>query len=325
MPATSPATASGSSTPCREGVGKAWFAHRARRAGADRRSRCASGSAARRRCGVDGVRAKVDAAATEWVQEQLDRFRVEILNTTGRHARRLSRACASRRRHPEAVTVELRANERAATKDRERRRSARATRVTSSPTPTASSRSTSTTGSAGSSRPSSRGPASSPGTATRAARRRRRCGSPTRTTRSEWASLQPDFIVVSRRDDGSLAASIVDPHGDYLADARAKLRALADFAERFGDRFVRIESVAKADDGSLRVLDLGDPAVRAAVAGVRRRQGHRPLRVRARAAIPVNPSVAAASVGIQSATTGPIRDGWRSRACHARPPLALRG
>ncbi len=81
----------------------------------------------------------------------------------------------------------------------------------------------------------------------------------------DWASLQPDFIVVSRRTDGTLGASIVDPHGDYLADARAKLHALAAFAERFGDRFVRIESVAKVEDGSLRVLDLGDPAVRAEV------------------------------------------------------------
>ena len=81
----------------------------------------------------------------------------------------------------------------------------------------------------------------------------------------EWASLQPDFIVVSRRTDGTLGASIVDPHGDYLADARAKLQALAAFAERFGDRFVRIESVAKVEDGSLRVLDLADPAVRAEV------------------------------------------------------------
>ncbi len=32
-----------------------------------------------------------------------------------------------------------------------------------------------------------------------------------------------------------------------------------------GDRFVRIESVAKVEDGSLRVLDLADPAVRAEV------------------------------------------------------------
>jgi hypothetical protein len=60
-------------------------------------------------------------------------------------------------------------------------------------------------------------------------------------------------------------ASIVDPHGDYLADARAKLEALADFAGRFADQFVRIESVAKVDDGTLRVLDLADSAVRNAV------------------------------------------------------------
>lgn len=70
---------------------------------------------------------------------------------------------------------------------------------------------------------------------------------------------------MSRRSDGTLGASIVDPHGDHLADARAKLRALAAFAEQFGDRFVRIESVAKVEDGSLRVLDLADAAVRADV------------------------------------------------------------
>lgn len=81
----------------------------------------------------------------------------------------------------------------------------------------------------------------------------------------EWASLQPDFVVISRRDDHSLGAAIVDPHGDHLADAKAKLRALADFAERHEGRFVRVESVAKVDDGSLRVLDLTDEDVRAAV------------------------------------------------------------
>jgi type III restriction enzyme len=62
-----------------------------------------------------------------------------------------------------------------------------------------------------------------------------------------------------------LAASIVDPHGDYLADAKAKLRALADFADSHGDRFLRIQSVSKAADGSLRVLDLLEADVRKAV------------------------------------------------------------
>lgn len=77
-----------------------------------------------------------------------------------------------------------------------------------------------------------------------------------------WASLQVDFIVVSRRDDGSLGASIVDPHGDDLADAEAKLLALAQFAEDHGDEFVRIWSVSSTGGGSLRYLDLQDAAVR---------------------------------------------------------------
>jgi type III restriction enzyme len=80
-----------------------------------------------------------------------------------------------------------------------------------------------------------------------------------------WASLQVDFLIVSRRDEGSLAASIVDPHGDHLADAKGKLRALADFAETHGDRFIRVVSIAKGSDGTLRVLDLLEPHVRQAV------------------------------------------------------------
>ena len=70
---------------------------------------------------------------------------------------------------------------------------------------------------------------------------------------------------MSEQDNGKLAASIIDPHGDHLADARAKLWALADYAEKYGDEFVRIESVAEAADKTLRVLDMKDPAVRAAV------------------------------------------------------------
>ena len=74
----------------------------------------------------------------------------------------------------------------------------------------------------------------------------------------KWGSLQVDFVIISRRDNGSLAASIVDPHGDHLADAKAKLRGLADFAEKFGE-YIRIESIAKVTDGQLRSLDLLTP------------------------------------------------------------------
>lgn len=70
--------------------------------------------------------------------------------------------------------------------------------------------------------------------------------------------------MVSRRGDGTLGASIVDPHGDHLADARSKLRAHASLAAEFAERFARIESIARVDQG-LRVLDQREKAVRSAV------------------------------------------------------------
>ena len=53
----------------------------------------------------------------------------------------------------------------------------------------------------------------------------------------DWKSMQPDFIFVTRNSDGALAASIVDPRGHHLADALAKLRGLAAFAEKHADRY----------------------------------------------------------------------------------------
>jgi len=58
--------------------------------------------------------------------------------------------------------------------------------------------------------------------------------------------------------------SIIDPHGDYLADKGAKLQTLARYAELHGSQYVRIESIVKVGE-DLRVLDLHSPAVRAAV------------------------------------------------------------
>jgi len=80
-----------------------------------------------------------------------------------------------------------------------------------------------------------------------------------------WKTLQPDFIVFSRKQNGTLAASIVDPHGDHLADALPKLKGLARFAERYEERFLRIEAVSKVGD-DLRMLDLTRPDVRMAIA-----------------------------------------------------------
>jgi type III restriction enzyme len=79
-----------------------------------------------------------------------------------------------------------------------------------------------------------------------------------------WSSLQVDFLVVSRRTDGTLGASIIDPHGDYLADTRPKLQALARYAEMYGDHYVRIESIVRVGE-KLRVIDLHDSDVRAEV------------------------------------------------------------
>lgn len=85
------------------------------------------------------------------------------------------------------------------------------------------------------------------------------------TDAGDWTSLQPDFVIISRRSDGSLGVSIVDPHGDHLADARSKLNALADYAEDYGNEYVRIESLSTNSDGELVVLDLHDPEVRDAI------------------------------------------------------------
>lgn len=80
-----------------------------------------------------------------------------------------------------------------------------------------------------------------------------------------WKSMQPDFVVFSRKQDGSLGASIVDPHSTHLSDALVKLRGLARFAERHGAKFVRIEAISKVDN-ELRVLDMKDVRVRAKLA-----------------------------------------------------------
>jgi hypothetical protein len=61
----------------------------------------------------------------------------------------------------------------------------------------------------------------------------------------KWSSLQIDFLIISHRGNGQLAASIVDPHGDHLADAKAKLRALASFAETYGGTFCEFNPIPK--------------------------------------------------------------------------------
>jgi len=85
-----------------------------------------------------------------------------------------------------------------------------------------------------------------------------------------WRSMQPDFLFFVGDADGQIAPAIVDPHSHHLTDALAKLRALADFADESGERFVRIEALSKNDKGDLGtalkgklvMLDLLNPEVR---------------------------------------------------------------
>jgi type III restriction enzyme len=246
----------------KDGVGKGYYAHRVSQSDPEANKldiRIQVAALLR----LDVVIAEIEATATKFVQERLNQFKVEIKNTTGA-TRDAYRTVEEQTSSPEALTVELRTNEKSATKDangddlptfaghiyadadgnfpvklNEWEREVIATEIA---------------------RPSFvawyRNPQRATPNSLRIAYQ---------DEGGKWSSLQSDFVIVSRRDDGSLAASIVDPHGDYLADAKAKLRAFADFAEQFGDRFLRIESIAQAPDGSLRSLDLQDANVRKAV------------------------------------------------------------
>ncbi len=246
----------------REGIGKGYYAHRATKVDRDE-SRLDLRIEVAALLRVGGVVQSVENAATDFVKEHLAKFAVAIKNTTGA-TRDAYRKVQEQTAAPEAVTIELRANEKAATKD-----------GTGDDLPTfarhlyadAKGRYPAELNdwetqvvTTESDRPSFvawyRNPSRATPNALRIAYQ---------DDAGAWTSLQVDFVIVSRRDDESLAASIVDPHGDHLADAKAKLHALAEFAELHGDRFIRIVSIAKGSDGSLRVLDLLEPHVRQTV------------------------------------------------------------
>ncbi len=75
-----------------------------------------------------------------------------------------------------------------------------------------------------------------------------------------WRSMHPDFVFF-HEVGGKVVASIADPHSHHLADALMKLKALAHFAEKYGDAFHRIEALDRVD-GRMRVLDMKSDAVR---------------------------------------------------------------
>lgn len=78
-------------------------------------------------------------------------------------------------------------------------------------------------------------------------------------------SLRPDFIFFVRDTHGVIRPSIVDPHGDYLADSIPKLKGYVAYLKDYPDEFVQVLSVSKVPDGSYRFLDLLEPATQAAI------------------------------------------------------------
>jgi hypothetical protein len=83
-------------------------------------------------------------------------------------------------------------------------------------------------------------------------------------SQGSWRGMHPDFVFF-HDVDGKVLPSIVDPHGQHLDDSMVKLVGLANFAERYGDKFHRIEAVAK-DGSRWRKLDLKRENVRQKIA-----------------------------------------------------------
>ena len=82
---------------------------------------------------------------------------------------------------------------------------------------------------------------------------------------SQVRIVRPDFLIFSKKTDGSVVVDIVDPHGTQFSDAIPKLKGLAAYAEGYAKDVRRVESIAKIG-GTLRVLDLTDAKVRSAIA-----------------------------------------------------------
>lgn len=214
---------------------------------------------------VPGVIESIQAAADEWVREQLGRFRVQIKHTTGAAKEAFLRV-QGQTITPEPVSIELPTTQRAPT------RASNAESAPALPTftrhlfadrdgkfPAKLNAWETSVLEVELGRPEFAAWYRNPSRATVSAHR---IGY--ETSDGDWASLQVDFLVISNLPDNTLGVSLIDPHGDHLADALPKLRGLAAFARAHGDQFVRIESIAEIE-GVLRVLDLQRDDVRVAI------------------------------------------------------------
>lgn len=77
--------------------------------------------------------------------------------------------------------------------------------------------------------------------------------------------MRPDFIFFARLSDNTVVADMVDPHGTQFSDSIPRLKGLAQYAEKSGEYYLRIDAVAKIGD-VYRVLDLKEERVRSSIA-----------------------------------------------------------
>jgi type III restriction enzyme len=75
--------------------------------------------------------------------------------------------------------------------------------------------------------------------------------------------VRPDFVFFAQRQDGSIVADIVDPHGIQFGDALPRLKGLARYAEENPGIYRRIEVVARVGS-KFRAIDLTEASERAA-------------------------------------------------------------
>jgi type III restriction enzyme len=87
----------------------------------------------------------------------------------------------------------------------------------------------------------------------------------------EEKPLYPDLIVF-RRLKGDVVADLLDPHDSGLPDAAEKAVGLAQFAEKHGLDFARIELITINDKKQIQRLDLTKPSVRDKVKKVKTRE-----------------------------------------------------
>ena len=71
--------------------------------------------------------------------------------------------------------------------------------------------------------------------------------------------MYPDFLVF-RRVGKSIVCDVLEPHSLSWTDSAAKAKGMADFAAKHGEKFGRIELIAKTSGKSFKRLNLNDPS-----------------------------------------------------------------